>query len=208
VTTDNGGCREYAIDGETALVVPIRDARWPARSAVSSTTASSRRSSPRTASISSAATSIGNAAPTSSRRCSTGWSPGRVRAPRRDPTRRPEPELSVVVLAWDTLKYTQQFADSVRRHTDVPYELVIVDNGSEWEAANYARAAADRAVLNAENLGFARGMNQGLAAARGRFVAFCNNDTVLPPGWASPLLESRQRARRSSRRRSPRHAIA
>ena len=22
VTTDNGGCREYAIDGETALVVP------------------------------------------------------------------------------------------------------------------------------------------------------------------------------------------
>jgi len=27
VTTDNGGCREYAIDGETALVVPPRDAR-------------------------------------------------------------------------------------------------------------------------------------------------------------------------------------
>ena len=26
VTTDNGGCREYAIDGETALVVPPRDA--------------------------------------------------------------------------------------------------------------------------------------------------------------------------------------
>src|SRR3954469_23930819 len=27
VTTDNGGCREYAVDGETALVVPPRDAR-------------------------------------------------------------------------------------------------------------------------------------------------------------------------------------
>src|SRR5206468_6433357 len=26
VTTDNGGCREYAVDGETALVVPPRDA--------------------------------------------------------------------------------------------------------------------------------------------------------------------------------------
>ena len=48
-------------------------------------------------------------------------------APVPPPTRPPapaEPELSVVVLAWDNLLYTQQFADSVRRNTDVPYELV------------------------------------------------------------------------------------
>src|SRR4029077_3934701 len=95
-----------------------------------------------------------------------------------------EPELSVVVLTWNNLLYSQQFVDSVRRNTDVPYELVIVDNGSEWEAANYARAAADRVVLNDANLGFARGMNQGLKVASGRFVAFCNNDTLVPEGWA------------------------
>jgi GT2 family glycosyltransferase len=100
----------------------------------------------------------------------------------------PDPVVSVVVLAWDNLVATQRFVESLRRHTDVPYEAVIVDNGSEWEAANYAAAAADRAVLNPENLGFARGMNQGLAAARGEYVAFCNNDTELPAGWASRLL--------------------
>ena len=33
-------------------------------------------------------------------------------------------------------------------------------------------------------------MNQGLAVATGRHVAFCNNDTVMPPGWASPLVET------------------
>jgi GT2 family glycosyltransferase len=101
-----------------------------------------------------------------------------------------EPVLSVVVPAWDNLSYTQQFVDSVRRHTDVPYELIIVDNGSEWEAANYAKVAADHAVMNDSNLGFARGMNQGLAVARGRYVAFCNNDAVLPPDWAGQLLQS------------------
>jgi GT2 family glycosyltransferase len=109
------------------------------------------------------------------------------------PTRPPapaEPELSIVVPVWNNLLYTQQFVDSVRRHTDVPYELIIVDNGSEWSAANYARMAADHVVLNATNLGFARGMNQGLAMARGRFVAFCNNDTVVPGGWASQLVET------------------
>jgi GT2 family glycosyltransferase len=67
---------------------------------------------------------------------------------------------------------------------------VIVDNGSEWEAANYARAAADQVVCNDTNLGFARGMNQGLEVARGRYVAFCNNDTTVPPGWAEPLVET------------------
>jgi GT2 family glycosyltransferase len=77
-------------------------------------------------------------------------------------------------------------------HTTVPYELIIVDNGSGWEAANYAPAAADRVVMNATNLGFSRGMNQGLDAARGDYVAFCNNDTVLPPQWAERLVETAQ----------------
>ena len=45
-------------------------------------------------------------------------------------------------------------------------------------------------VLNTTNLGFARGMNQGLAQARGRYVAFCNNDTELPPLWARRLVET------------------
>jgi GT2 family glycosyltransferase len=99
----------------------------------------------------------------------------------------------VVVLAWDQLRYTMHFVESVRRHTDVPYELIVVDNGSHDVAARYAAQAGDRAVLHDANLGFARGMNAGLAEARGRFTAFCNNDTVLPPGWASALLETADR---------------
>ena len=99
-----------------------------------------------------------------------------------------EPLLSVVVLAWDNLPLTRRFVESVRAHTDVDYELVIVDNGSAPEAAEFARNAADHAVLNDRNLGFAVGMNQGLAAARGEWIAFCNNDTVLPVGWAATLV--------------------
>ncbi len=33
-------------------------------------------------------------------------------------------------------------------------------------------------------------MNQGLGAAHGKYIAFCNNDTVLPERWASTLLET------------------
>ena len=88
--------------------------------------------------------------------------------------------------------------DSVRAHTDVDYELVIVDNGSAEEAARYAEEVADHAILNDSNLGFAAGMNQGLAAARGEWVAFCNNDTELPSGWASRLVATARAAPRAA----------
>ena len=99
-------------------------------------------------------------------------------------------DLSIVVLAWDMLDLTRQCIASIRAQTDAAYELIIVDNGSQTEAASFAAEAADVAVLNEENRGFAAGMNQGLAAARGEFVAFVNNDTVLPDSWSSLLLDA------------------
>jgi GT2 family glycosyltransferase len=192
VTTDNGGCREYARDGETALVVPPRDPRAMAD-------AIDRLLSDETLAKQLAANGLDVVANDFDweRRTDAfaeildGVAAGRSSAP---PPSRPEPAtdvvLSVVVLAWDNLEFTQRFVESVRQHTDVSYELIIVDNGSQWEAAHYAAAAADTAIMNQVNLGFARGMNQGLYAARGEFVAFCNNDTVVPEGWAGKLLET------------------
>ena len=194
VTTDNGGCREYAHDGETALVVPPRDATAMAdaigRLHAEPTLASElsrnglevvRRDfdwEHRTDELEEVLTGLATtAAPTPTA------SPPSPEAPQ-------PPTLSVVVLGWNNLMHTQACVESVRQHTDVPYELIIVDNGSHADAADYSRQAADVFVSNPQNLGFAKGMNQGLAAASGTFVAFCNNDIEVPPAWASLLLET------------------
>ena len=81
------------------------------------------------------------------------------------------------------MELTRRCVDSIRSGTHGEYELILVDNGSTDGGAEYATEAADKAVINPENLGFAAGNNSGLVVATGKYVAFINNDTILPPGW-------------------------
>jgi GT2 family glycosyltransferase len=43
-------------------------------------------------------------------------------------------------------------------------------------------------IKNKENLGFAAGNNQGMAAARGDYILLMNNDVVVTPGWLSRMV--------------------
>ena len=111
--------------------------------------------------------------------------------------KRPEPRerlTSIVLLAWNQLAYTKLCIESVLRNTHVPYELVLVDNGSVDGTPDYFRQLKAehpeltiKVQLNRKNLGFAKGCNQGLALANGDFVCFLNNDTLVVDGWLEQL---------------------
>jgi len=96
---------------------------------------------------------------------------------------------SIVILSWDQLAFTRNCIESIRAHTTEAHEIIVVDNGSQPEVVEWVKANADKTVINGRNLGFARGMNQGLNVADGDVVVFLNNDTVMPEGWLAPLHE-------------------
>jgi GT2 family glycosyltransferase len=63
-------------------------------------------------------------------------------------------------------------------------EVVLVDNGSlESAASQIGRAAGVRVRRLSKNLGFAAGVNAGVARATGDIVALLNDDALADPGW-------------------------
>ncbi len=96
---------------------------------------------------------------------------------------------SIVILTHDQLDYTRQCLDSIRRFTDEPYELIVVDNASFDGTLEYLRAQPDvRLIANAENRGFPAAANQGIAEAQGSQVLLLNNDTIVTTGWLGRML--------------------
>lgn len=103
--------------------------------------------------------------------------------------------VSILILCCNELPYTQHCLESLWRHTRAPYELILVDNGSTDGTPAYLeevrkRPGPERVVVlrNDTNRGYAAGNNQALAAARGEYVVFLNNDTVLTAGWLEGLI--------------------
>ena len=111
------------------------------------------------------------------------------------------PMLSLVVLSFRNFETTTGpcLATLVRAITEAsrvdPVQLILVDNASDDGSASRCAAWAmlNPAVLylaQPKNLGFAGGMNAGVAMATGDWVCLVNNDTLFPPSAIAALLET------------------
>jgi GT2 family glycosyltransferase len=105
---------------------------------------------------------------------------------------RPQPSCSIVIPALNRLDLTKQCLEALFTVTGgVPYEVIVVDNGSDDGTAEYLSSLGEkiRVISNPENLGFAIACNQGARAAIGEYVVFLNNDTVPLRGWLRAMVD-------------------
>ncbi len=102
------------------------------------------------------------------------------------------PVVSVIVPACGQVELTRRCVDSVRRWTtDVPWELVLVSNGSTPEEADELAVLVGgdgRFVHFDEMIGYPRAINEGVRLASGEYVCLMNNDAAFTGPWAQRLI--------------------
>jgi GT2 family glycosyltransferase len=100
------------------------------------------------------------------------------------------PAVAVVIPSWNGCRFLAACFDSLRAQRYRNFEVILVDNGSRDDSVSFTSRHYPevRIVSLSENLGFAAGVNRGITAARGRYVALLNNDTEVDPDWLGELV--------------------
>lgn len=99
------------------------------------------------------------------------------------------PVVSIIIPVYNQLQYTKQCFESIVENTFIPYEVIFIDNASTDGTAEYLKNLANSVVItNLQNEGYPKACNQGLAAAKGKYIVLLNNDTIVTPHWLEGLI--------------------
>ncbi|RBA29703.1 glycosyltransferase family 2 protein [Flavobacterium tibetense] len=93
-----------------------------------------------------------------------------------------ELQLSVVIVNYNGLQFLKNCLDSLEEKLDaILYEIIILDNDSRDESCTFIKENYPEVKLieSKINYGFAKGNNQAVKYAKGKYLLLFNNDTIL-----------------------------
>ncbi len=109
-----------------------------------------------------------------------------------------EERLFVIVLNWNGERVIGPCLSSLLGVRDLDLRIIVVDNASDDSSAEIVRRDFPQVelIVNERNLLFAAGNNVGIERALemgGEYILLLNNDTVVDPDFALPMIEAMRR---------------
>ncbi len=104
-----------------------------------------------------------------------------------------EKGTSIVIAVCNLIGFTRLCVDYIRKNTNTPYELIIIDNGSTDGTREYCAELSKEIDLkylrNDTNLGPIIAINQGIKAAKYEYICQMHNDVVIfEYGWLDKMV--------------------
>ncbi len=94
--------------------------------------------------------------------------------------------VSIVIANWNTKDLIRQCIESIFNSVQpgFNYELIVIDNASTDGSLEYLSSLGGKITLisNSKNLGYAKACNQGMRAAKGKFILLLGSDTIMQKG--------------------------
>lgn len=91
-------------------------------------------------------------------------------------------DVSICIVNWNTKELLKKCIGSIKDRTEgLTYEIVIVDNNSQDDSTQMVRQSFPECsiVESKKNLGFAKGNNEAVTKATGKYILYLNPDTEL-----------------------------
>jgi len=102
------------------------------------------------------------------------------------------PKVSVVITNWNGINFLPDCLPALRNQSYKNFELILADNGSvdnsvEFFQSNFPKA---KIVKLKKNYGFPRIANEGIRAAKSKYVILLNNDTKVDRNFIKNLVDA------------------
>jgi GT2 family glycosyltransferase len=103
-----------------------------------------------------------------------------------------EVEVSIIIPVFDQFQFTHACLAALQTAQERPrFEVIIVDDCSRDKTPEIVPKIDGVVYLrNETNSGFVVCCNRGTEKARGKYLVFLNNDTIVSDGWLSALVDT------------------
>lgn len=90
------------------------------------------------------------------------------------------PEISVIMPVYNGKKYLAEAIDSVLNQTFQDFEFIIINDGSTDKSMEIIKSFKDDriVIINQDNQGVAKSLNNGINIARGKYIARMDADDI------------------------------
>jgi len=100
------------------------------------------------------------------------------------------PQVSIIIPVYNQSQHTFNCLKSILDNSnEIDYEVIIIDDCSTDNTEQVmSQIKGINYVKNEKNLGFLKNCNKGAQIAKGKYVLFLNNDTMVTENWLKNLL--------------------
>lgn len=101
-------------------------------------------------------------------------------------------DIDIIICVHNALDDVRKCLDSVQENTDQPFNLIIVDDGSDQSTRDYLHRFVNshsrcQLIRNEQAMGYTKAANAGMRASKSSYLVLLNSDTIVTPNWIDRL---------------------